>query len=352
MSKKGKNSTLSLATLGKLSKPLSFLSPIKLNDDSTESTPKKSVSKSQTHQGTVWLDIDNPSTYVLSKLAEEYPLSSQHLDDSILRQLPTVEKDDKYIFVLLYIPELEAKEDKIITSQVGVFIGKKFIITLHDESAKSVKQLFKSYEDDEQLANEHFKKSSSYLLHVFVKKAIEDLTAITQSVTQELDVIEDSVFDSDDSDAYELSRLRQKIVRTRRIATSLKNVLTEIAPGISGYTKENLARQFTKDSKVTNKLIETIDEARETVEIYKDADFTASTEKTNKILAVLTLIFTFTIPPTVIGTFYGMNILVPGGIEAGSWTHFGPFTTLIFIIALSILPIAIMYWYFKYKKWF
>ena len=54
------------------------------------------------------------------------------------------------------------------------------------------------------------------------------------------------------------------------------------------------------------------------MEIYKDTDFVLSTEKTNKVLAVLTIIFTLAIPSTVIGTFYGMNVNLPGGIEDNS----------------------------------
>jgi magnesium transporter len=62
---------------------------------------------------------------------------------------------------------------------------------------------------------------------------------------------------------------------------------------------------------------EALEEAKETVEIYKDMDYMLSQEKTNKILAVLTIVFTLCIPATVIGTFYGMNINLPGGIETG-----------------------------------
>ena len=60
-----------------------------------------------------------------------------------------------------------------------------------------------------------------------------------------------------------------------------------------------------------------MEEAKETVEIYKDTDYMLSQEKTNKILGVLTIVFTLSIPATVIGTFYGMNINLPGGSETG-----------------------------------
>jgi magnesium transporter len=101
-----------------------------------------------------------------------------------------------------------------------------------------------------------------------------------------------------------------------------------------------------------NKLWEEIEEANETVEVYKDADFTTSTEQTNRILAILTLVFTFTIPITVVGTLYGMNVLLPGGIETGEWTFFGRYTTFIILLVLSTLMALAMYLYFKRKKWF
>jgi magnesium transporter len=50
------------------------------------------------------------------------------------------------------------------------------------------------------------------------------------------------------------------------------------------------------------------------IEIYKDTDFMLGTEKTNKKLAVLTIIFTLSIPVALVGAFYGMKITLPGGI--------------------------------------
>ena len=97
---------------------------------------------------------------------------------------------------------------------------------------------------------------------------------------------------------------------------------------------------------------EVIDEAKETVEIYKDADFTISSEQTNRILMVLTLIFTFTIPITVLGSLYGTNVPLPGGIEVGAWTFLGTYTTFILLVAVSVLLAVGMYIYFKKKKWF
>ena len=82
----------------------------------------------------------------------------------------------------------------------------------------------------------------------------------------------------------------------------------------------------------------------------KDTDFVLSTEKTNKVLAVLTIIFTLAIPSTVIGTFYGMNVDLPGGIGDSS-TVLGPFTTFIIVILASAIPAILMFAYFKKLGW-
>lgn len=95
-----------------------------------------------------------------------------------------------------------------------------------------------------------------------------------------------------------------------------------------------------------------IGEAQETIEIFKDADFTTSTEQTNRILAILTLVFTFTIPITVLGTLYGMNVPLPGGLSSGVWTFLGPFTTLGVIVTVAVLSAVAMYAYFHKKRWF
>jgi CorA-like Mg2+ transporter protein len=50
------------------------------------------------------------------------------------------------------------------------------------------------------------------------------------------------------------------------------------------------------------------------LKIYKYTGNMLSTEKTNRILSVLTILFTLSIPATVIGAIYGMNVHLPGRI--------------------------------------
>ena len=75
-----------------------------------------------------------------------------------------------------------------------------------------------------------------------------------------------------------------------------------------------------------------------------------SSERSNKILGILTIIFTLSIPITVISSFYGMNIMIPGRIEVPP-TFLGTYTTMILVIIASIVPSLLMYWYFHRVGW-
>jgi magnesium transporter len=308
--------------------------------------------RSQKHDGTTWIDIKNPTRAVLAKLEHEYAFHPLHLEDSLLRgQPPQVEQEANYIFLLLHFPSYDEVQRKVFISQVGVFLGKDYLITLHEDSAPEVRHLFDVLESDHRQRDQHF-KSAGYLLYNVIARLLEDLLVLVQAITKELDDIEESVFDTRASEAAAIGQLRQKIIRLKRIIGSLKNVLGDLAPLINGFTGEDLAKYYASNTKMTNKLWETITEAKETVEIYKDVDFTTSTEKTNAILAVLTIIFTLTIPATVMGTLYGMNVPLPGGLATGAWTFLGTYTTLIMILTVSIVPVICMLWYFKRKHWF
>lgn len=306
----------------------------------------KSNVKTQEHNGIRWADVENPDSEAFAQLGKDYGFHPLHVDNNLLKgQLPRVEHEADYIFLLLQIPHYEVSEDRILTHPIGIFLGKDYLITVHDGHRSTVRRLFHTCEKHQEVCDQYFKKNPGHLFYKIVDALLEDVATLVQAVLQELDEIEDRVFDNNRSDAFQIGRLRQKIIKLTRVTSSLKVVLGDVKD-------ENLAKYYGSNANAANRLWETMEEARETIEIYKDADFTLSTEKTNQILAILTLLFTLTIPATIFGTFYGMNILLPGGLEAGSWHFLGEYTTLKIVAAGSIIPAILMFTYFRSKKWF
>ena len=124
-----------------------------------------------------------------------------------------------------------------------------------------------------------------------------------------------------------------------------------ITSDIQKFSAHDLTLYFDNVKDHIDKVLEALEESKETIEIYKDTDYMLSTEKTNKILAILTIFFTLSIPSTIIGTLYGMNVNLPGGIGTGSWYLFGPYTTFLLLLMISLTGVLLMAWYFHRLGW-
>ena len=314
--------------------------------------------KIETIQGKefVWIDLQNPDRNDVEKLAQKYNFNALNIEDCMTKfELPKLDSYDDHFFVILHFPPLAQKIGISKNSQLSIFVGKDFLVTVHQGDLKPLVELVETCKTtvDQQRKARLLGKSSGLLLHEILDVLVDDLLHTSRKIIANLDEIEDRVFDESKPVARSIALLRREINRLRRIVNPLKKFVLEIAKHVKRFSDS-------KDDELTlfyddvidhiNKVIETLEESRETMEIYKDTDFVLSTEKTNKVLAVLTIIFTLAIPSTVIGTFYGMNVDLPGGIGNNSMV-LGPFTTFIIIIIASAIPAIMMFTYFKKLGW-
>lgn len=340
---------------GALRSYLSFLG-VKENGEKGITAPSK-LEKIQTikHGKVTWVDVRNPTRKEISALAQQYPFHPLHLEDCVSKgQFPKIEQndEDKYLFLLLRFPTLTTKEGNIIINQICFFLGQNYLVTVHENLSSTIANIFTECKESPEQRKVYIGNFSARLLYTIINHLSDDLSPILQAILKEVDETEDVVFDDKVSGIYKIGQLRRKILNTRRVIGPLRILLNEMTASINRFSKANLSVYFDNIADQIDKAWETLEEARETVDIYKDADFTISTEKTNRILAVLTIIFTLSIPATLIGTFYGMNILLPGGLEAGSWTFLGTYTTFIIIVIAATIPALFMLIYLRKRGWF
>jgi magnesium transporter len=306
------------------------------------------------HKKITWVDVRNPNRKAISELAQEYPFHPLHLEDCISKgQFPKIEEnlEDKYLFMLFRFPRY-SNEGVITINQICFFLGEKYLVTVHENTSDAISQIFNDCLENEEERHAYIDNSPSHLLYTIMEGLSDDLAPLSQKILTEVDTAEDIVFDDKISAFYQIGQLRRKIISLRRVLGPLRVLLSDMTTRINAFSESDLTVYFEDILHRVEKAWETLEEARETVDIYKDADFIYSTEKTNRILAVLTIIFTLSIPATVIGTFYGMNIVLPGGLEVGPWEFFGRYSTFTTILIAAATPALVMVWYFRKRGWF
>ncbi|MFL6483537.1 MAG: magnesium transporter CorA family protein [Nitrososphaera sp.] len=303
------------------------------------------------NNGLLWINVQRPTSAEINILGQRYPFQKLNLDDCLSKiQIPKIDRYRDHVFIILQFPTPD-KEKGFIFSQLAIFMGEDYLVTIHQGDLKSVEELFNACKNDENQRQITMYKSSGYLLHKIIDGLVDDLFHLLMKVVGNIDDIEDSVFDERISIPRQISLLRREITTLRRIIFPLRRTVLDLAKDSQRFSKDDLTPYFRDVQDHIEKVYEMVEEAKETIEIYKDTDFMLSTEKTNKILSVLTIVFTLSIPVTVIGTFYGMNINIPGGIVTGPWEQLGRYTTLIFILGLSAASALLMVFYFRRLGW-
>jgi magnesium transporter len=322
-----------------------------------------------TNEGLTWINIERPTRDTMENLLSNkgFHFHELDIDDCLSKiQIPKIDKHSDYIFVVLHFPsspihttinsaKKKARKTSTTTlrfSQLSVFAGWNFLVTIHQGDLQPLNDLFQQCKQGNINQKEEIMgKTSGYLLHTIIDVLVDDLFHMLMKIVGNLEDIEDAVFDDKVEVVKEISLLRREITILRRIVYPLKRIVSDITRDIQRFSEENLTEYFNDVEDHINKVLEVLETSRETIEIYKDTDFMLNTEKTNQILAILTIVFSLSIPATIIGTFYGMNISLPGGLETGPWVFLGTYTTLIIMLILSAAVALLMYWSFRRVGW-
>ena len=319
----------------------------------TEIGERKLGLESITNKSLTWVDIQKPTREKMSILEQLYPFHELNIEDCLSKiQIPKVDRYEDHIFVILHFPTIDKEKSIPRTTQLAIFAGFDYLVTVQQGELKPLTEMFQICKVNEKQRDSFMGTSSGYLLHSIIDLLVDDLLHILMKLEGNLDDIEDVVFDEKVAVAKEISLLRREITTLRRVVIPLKRIILDLSKDIQKFSEEDLTLYFDDVKDHIDKVIEVLEESKETIEIFKDTDFMLSTEKSNKILAVLTILFTLSIPATVVAAIYGMNVNLPGGIETGPASFFGPFTSFTLLVIAAILPAVIMIWYFKRQGWF
>ena len=299
-----------------------------------------------------WINIERPTRKEMDDLAQSYPFHPLDLDDCLSKvQLPKIDEYESYLFIILHFPVFDHLTRVTRPSQAAIFLGKDFVVTVHSGDLKPLTSLPNNCQQDTKTCETYMGKDSGYLMYRIVDALVDYCFPMVNKTLANLDEIEDKVFDDKVSASHDVAMLRRDIASQRRIIGPIRGVVGDLERRAQRFTQEDLKVYFGDISDHLARLWSNLDECQESIDIYKDTDFLLSQERTNRILSLLTIVFTISIPATVIGAFYGMNVQVPGGIETGAWTTWGAYTTFIIILLVSLIPAVIMFWLFRRLRW-
>jgi magnesium transporter len=264
-------------------------------------------------KGMTWVDIAPPGQNEIDFLAEKYHFHPLDLDDTLSRrQRPKIDEYKDYLFIVLHFP-IYSKEEKVLTSsQISVFIGQDYLITVHKGVLKPLVKLFRECELEEEARDEYLSQGPGFLLYRILDRLVDYCQPILNKVIEGIEDIEDEIFAERKGEIIrEISRLRRDVIAFRRIIWPMRAVIGRLEPKIRRFKDIDMSVYFGDMVDHLDRIWDGLDEYKEIIEGLNDTHDSIATNLTNKTIRLLTIITTLMLPLTVVSSFFGMNLRLP-----------------------------------------
>jgi magnesium transporter len=298
-----------------------------------------------------WINITGATaddTPELRYLREHYPyFNALNLKDCIgTGQRPKLERYDRYAFMVLLFPIYNRQTREIESSEIDFFIGKDFLITVHDSKRHIIQEQFEALKA-------HVKTGKGEELNLLltlatlVNQLLNSCFPMLDHISMDLHAIERLIFRGKErSMVQEILITRRNIVDFRKIMQAHKNTIKKL-----GYTNRSLhlapieqANEVLENAIESSKEIwDNLEAFREAVEALQETNESLISFRLNDIMKTYTtisvVIFTLTLVTTIFAARLPHTPLVN--------TEFGFYAMLAVLAVLASGAVGI----FKWKRW-
>jgi len=292
-----------------------------------------------------WVNIESPTEQEIEYLAQNYSFHPLDLDDCLSRiQRPKIDEYKDYLFLVFHFPVFDTKSRVTTPSQLSVFIGEKYLITLHKGELKPLVKLFKECQIDEESRQEYFSQGSGFLLYRIIDRLVDYCLPILNKIYDNTEAVEDDIFsDRKSGTVKEISMLRRDIISFRRIIWPMRAVIGSLEPKMRRFVKQDMEVYFGDMTDHVDKIWDALDEYKEIIEGLDDTYNSLATNRTNEVMRMLTIIATILLPITVVASIFGMNIPL-GPFEVSGYSF-------LYVALICLAIIGGMLYFFRRQRW-
>lgn len=297
------------------------------------------------HGRATWINIERITPEDIQVLREMYPhfhpLDLEDLQSRIER--PKLDDYEDYLFVVMHFPLWDPVQRISRASEVDMFVGSGYLITVSDGSLKPLRHMFEQCESSPEMREQLLGRGASKAFYVVIDRLVDYIFPILYKVDANIRDLEEEIFTEDSRQIIQdLSFIRRDILALRRIIRPQIVILENLQKVDRPFIREELDVYF---GDIQDHLVKASDIVEEHLEIIRGLSDTANTLVTyrlNEVMRILTVISVLMLPLTLISGIYGMNVELPfQEIEIAFELVIG----MMFVIATGMLV------YFHHRGW-
>lgn len=291
-----------------------------------------------------WLNIARPDEETIAELEKKFKFHHLDLEDCLSQsQRPKIDEYEKYLFIVLDFPAYHPKSKRITVSEIKIFIGQNYLVTLH-EGHERLGKLFAQVGKSLKMKKQFMGQGTGYLLYELVSELFDDCFPLLNKLTGTLNELEEDIFEQEAQNDMlgEILVIKKDIINFRRMIIPQRSVVAQLEHKNKKFLPDSLEVYFDDIVDKIEKLWSSLENLKELIESLQDTNESVISHNTNKVMKTLTIFSVVMLPLTVITGFYGMNVGLP----------YASYPAAINGIAAGMGGIVVaMLLFFKIKKW-
>ncbi|MGH8018940.1 MAG: magnesium/cobalt transporter CorA [Opitutaceae bacterium] len=288
----------------------------------------------------LWIDLENPTEeetrQVLESVFAFHPLAIE--DCLVPSSLPKIEDYEDYLFLVTHAVDF-TRIEKFNTTELDLFLGRDFLVTFHRAPLRSIDVLV----DRINRATGVIARGPDRLAHTVLDNLVDLYKPVIDELRDEIEAIEARILSQSSTTLInDLLAARGEVAHLRQIIRPQRDLINRLAHGETKIIRALLLPYFRDLRDDLLRLEQTAASFADQLLVCFDLYLNKSASEVNEGIKVLTALTAITLPPIVIGTWYGMNFNSP---ETGS--------TWGYPIAFSVVLLATagMYLWCKRRGW-
>jgi len=253
----------------------------------------------------IWVDLNDPTDeeikLVLENVFAFHPLA---IEDCVTpSSLPKIEDYEDYLFIVTHAVDF-SRAEQFNTTELDLFLGKGFLVTFHRKPLKSVQTLV----DRCAKATGVVARAPDRLAHILIDQLVDLYKPVLDELRTEIDGIEDAVLkETPPTLINDLVQFRSELADFRRIIRPQRDLMARIAIGESKIVRSLMLPYFRDLKDNLMRFDEAATGLADQLLLCFDLYLNKSASEANEGIKVLTALTAISLPPIMIGTWFGMN---------------------------------------------
>jgi len=282
---------------------------ISYSADELEEKDAKSVAECSDYVGkreVTWIDLDGTQdAELLKQIGEKFGIHPLALEDVINRgQRPKMEDFGQYIFITLRFPKKSEATSPIDTEQINIFLGKNFVMTIHDSENPFGPIIQRMKENKGRIRQ----MKAGYLVYSLIDLIVDQHFPLMELVSDQIEALEDELQENPSPDIVkEIRGIKRDLILIRSSIWPMREVINAMEREEPEFISDE-AKIFLRDAyDHTIQIADMVESYRDILSEMFNIYLSVKADNTNEVMKILTIFAAIFIPLTFVAGIYGTN---------------------------------------------